>query len=134
MILILLQHWPLYLKIFIIIQYIMSKDPNNSLVTNSYDFLPPKNVEIIPKLAKMLQMYETCVKVVWGSVKEWVKVCESITNEFTSLCTYLFTTNMVEKAKNWPISPTWVIVWMYVKECVKMCKTLKHLSDDDLDA
>ena len=42
----------------------MSKDPIKSLVTNSYDFLPPKNVEITPKLAKILQMYETCVKVV----------------------------------------------------------------------
>ena len=42
----------------------MSKDPIKSLVTNSYDFWPPKNVEITPKLAKMLQMYETCAKIV----------------------------------------------------------------------
>ena len=53
----------------------MSKDPIKSLGTNSDGFLPPKNVEITPKLAKMLQMYETCVKNVWMSAKEWVKVC-----------------------------------------------------------
>ena len=65
-----------------------------------YMFLDTQWVEIRPEMAEIAKLFENGLKIAFNCMKglnEYIRLCESISNEFFSSSTYFFITNICVK-------------------------------------